>query len=122
MRSLLAVAVSIAVPAVSFSVSFSISFPVLANPAPSAAPPAPAAARPDPLHAADPVRMVTDDCAKARKAGKTCELTLTAEDVGGATPGPDDIALRIRSFGQATSLIHVRRDFLVEIVRSAEDL
>jgi hypothetical protein len=66
--------------------------------------------------------MVTDDCARAREAGKTCELTLSAEDVGGRTLGPDDIALRILRFGQAGSLIRIRHDFIAEIVKSAEDL
>ncbi|HEX7841711.1 MAG TPA: hypothetical protein VF469_29780 [Kofleriaceae bacterium] len=97
-----------------------------ADPAPDVAPAAAAqtAPRPDPRridHRLDPTRMVTDDCAHARKAGKTCELTLTPEDVGGETPSPDDIALRILQFGHEGSLVHVRHDFIVEIVRSAED-
>lgn len=86
----------------------------------------PASADPDlqpgPRQAAGAARMATDDCARARKAGKTCELTLSPEDVGGQAVGPDDIALRLLRFGQAGSLIRVRRDFIPEIVKAAEDL
>jgi hypothetical protein len=107
MRSMLALAVwtsSLGLPAL----------PARADPAPS--PPA----RSEP-RATEPTRMVTDDCARARKAGKTCELTLPPEDIGGAAVAPDDIALRLLRFGQAGSLIHIRRDFIPEIVKSAED-
>jgi hypothetical protein len=121
MRSVLALAMSIsALPAGSLWGSGPRAF---AGPAPEvapAAPTAPSAARPDPRRM-DPTRMVTDDCARARKAGKTCELTLLPEDVGGETPGPDDIAVGILRFGHEGSLVHVRHDFIVEIVRSAED-
>lgn len=127
MRSVLALAVSTSVLAASSALPGS-SPRAFAEPAPDVAPVAPTtqiAPRPDPTRLdptrLDPTRMVTDDCARARKAGKTCELTLAAEDVGGQAPGPDDIALRILSFGHGGSLIHVRHDFVVEIVRSAED-
>jgi hypothetical protein len=67
-------------------------------------------------------RMVTDDCAIARRAGKTCVLDVPAEDVGGKTPVADDIAVRITRFGTSQSLIRLRRDFIPEIVRAADDL
>jgi hypothetical protein len=87
-------------------------FPALGEPrpAPRAAP------------AADARRMVTEDCALARKAGKPCELSIPAEDVGGATPGPGEISVRTLRPGTEPSLIRIRRDFVVEIVKSAEDL
>jgi len=116
MRSVLALAMSTS----ALAVLSGLSHRVFADPAPDVAPTAQAAPRLDPRRI-DPTRMVTDDCARARKAGKTCELTLAPEDVGGETPGPDDIALRILSFGHEGSMIRVRRDFIVEIVRSAED-
>jgi hypothetical protein len=77
---------------------------------------------PRPRAASDAQRMVTDDCALARKAGKTCELRLAPEDVGGTTVGPGDISVRVLQPGGAPSMIHIRRDFVVEIVKSAEDL
>jgi hypothetical protein len=115
MRSMLALAVAT-------SLLSGISLRAFADrtpaPTPGSAPPAAAA----PAPAADATRLVTDDCARARKAGKTCELTLSAEEVGGQAPGPDDIALRLLRFGQAGSLIRVRYDFIPEIVKAAEDL
>jgi len=77
--------------------------------------------------AADPAprpagKLVTDDCALARKAGKTCVLELTAEDVGGKTAVAEDIALRLIQFGTARSLIRIRHDFVPEIVKAADDL
>ena len=70
----------------------------------------------------DASRMVTDDCALARKANKTCVLDVQAEDVDGKVPTVDDLAVRILTFGKAGSLIRVRRDFIPEIVKAADDL
>jgi hypothetical protein len=80
---------------------------------------APASADPTP---AEPSRRVTDDCAVARRAGKICVLDVPAEDVDGTVPTVDDVAVRILTFGKAGSLIRVRRDFIPEIVKTAEDL
>jgi len=76
----------------------------------------------DPSPATDVTKMVTDDCARARKAGKTCVLEVPAEDVGGTTASAGDIGLRILRFGKQPSLIRVRHDFIPEIVKAAEDL
>jgi hypothetical protein len=70
----------------------------------------------------DATRMVTDDCALARKAGKTCVLEVPAEDVGGSTPSSSRIDVRILQPGTSPSLIRLRRDFIVEIVKTGEDL
>jgi len=70
----------------------------------------------------DATRMVTDDCALARKAGKTCVLEVPPEEVGGKVPTADEIAIRALRFGKPESLIRVRRDFILEIVKAAEDL
>lgn len=78
---------------------------------------APASAEPN-----DPARMVADDCARARRAGKTCVLDVAAEDVGGSAPTADDIHIRVATPRQQLSLIRLRRDFLPEIVKTAEDL
>jgi hypothetical protein len=79
-----------------------------------------------PVASADPApditRMVTDDCAAARKAGKTCVLVVPPEDVRGDRPGAGDIDIRIRRFDPAGSLIRLRRDFIPEIVRAGEEL
>jgi hypothetical protein len=90
---------------ISLIVSASIPGSVLAEPRPT-----------------DVSRMVTDDCALARKAGKTCVLDVQAEDVDGKVPTVDDLAVRILTFGKAGSLIRVRRDFIPEIVKAADDL
>ena len=76
----------------------------------------------DPSPAADVTKMVTEDCARARKAGKTCVLDVQAEEVGGSTPTAGDVGTRILIFGTATSLIRLRYDFIPEIVKTAEDL
>lgn len=62
------------------------------------------------------------DCARARKAGRTCELTIEPEDVGGARPVPDGSDLRARRFEPLGSLLRLRRDFVPEIVRATDDL
>ena len=70
----------------------------------------------------DVTKMDTDDCARARKAGKTCVLDVPPEDVDGQAPGAGDVRTRILIFGTQTSLIRIRRDFIPEIVKTAEDL
>lgn len=77
---------------------------------------------PSPSPTADVTKMVTDDCARARKAGKTCVLDVAAEDVGGQTPTAGDTGVRAVVFRPEGSLIRLRRDFILEIVKSAEDL
>lgn len=66
--------------------------------------------------------LVADDCALARKAGKTCVLDVPPEEVGGKVPTADGIAVGTLTFGKPTSLIRLRHHFLPEIVKSAEDL
>ncbi|HEX4422440.1 MAG TPA: hypothetical protein VH165_31215 [Kofleriaceae bacterium] len=78
-----------------------------------------AAARPA---AADVHQMVTDDCARARQAGKTCVLEVGAEDVGGAAPTAGDTGIRVLTFHPGPSLIRLRHDFIPEILKTAEDL
>lgn len=70
----------------------------------------------------DVTKMVTDDCARARKAGKTCVLDVPPEDVNGQAPAAGDAGTRILTFGTQTSLIRIRRDFVPEIVKTGEDL
>ena len=62
------------------------------------------------------------ECARARKAGKACELTLEAEQVGGSKPDPGGSDVRVRRFDPAGSLIRLRRDFIDAIVQAANEL
>jgi hypothetical protein len=91
------------VTAVALLISLSVSAPALADPKPTDG-------------------MVTDDCALARKAGKTCVLEVPAEEVGGKVPTADEIAIRVLRFTRPGSLIRVRQDFIPEIVKAADDL
>jgi len=73
--------------------------------------------------AADPGdRAATDDCARARKAGKPCVLDVGVEDVAGDAPTAGDPGIRAITFDPHGSLIRMRREFLREIVKTADDL
>jgi hypothetical protein len=77
----------------------------------------------DPPKTADATKMATDDCARARKQGKTCVLDMGKGDeieVGKTVPG--GIGVSTLKFGRHESLIRVRKDFIVEILKSAEDI
>ena len=82
----------------------------------------PATALAQPAKAADVTTMASDDCAKARKAGKTCVLTIEDEDVTGTTPTHDGVGSGFITFSDHSSLIKIRRDFITEILRTAEDI
>jgi hypothetical protein len=83
----------------------------------------PLAARADDRAAkSDTKQMHTDDCAKARKQNRTCVLDMTGEKVGGTVPGGDGMTVTSPKFTPPASLIRVRRDFIPEIIKSAEDL
>jgi hypothetical protein len=92
------------------------------RPAPSApsakAPPAAAAPR-----ATDVSQMRNDDCARARKANKPCVLNIDdGSEIEGNAPTAGGSAIGVVSFTKPTSLIRIRRDFITEILKSAEDL
>ena len=80
----------------------------------------PLLARADAL--ADARQMHTDDCANARKAGKTCVLNMGDEKVNGTGVTPGGIGVTVIQPTKQPSLIHIRKDFIVEIIKSAEDL
>jgi len=63
-----------------------------------------------------------DDCARARKLNKVCELTIGPEDIEGGVTKPDGIGFSAREWAYMNSLIHIRRDFIPEIIKTAEDL
>lgn len=62
------------------------------------------------------------DCARARAAGRLCELTIDGDDIeaGRVTSGTTAIAASV--WGAHDSLIRLRRDFITEILKSAADL
>ena len=64
----------------------------------------------------------SDDCAAARKANKTCVLDMGKEELTADKPVASGIAVGVITTGKEPSLIHIRRDFIVEILKSAEDL
>jgi hypothetical protein len=81
-----------------------------------------ATAAADPTPAPDAHQMATSDCARAHKAGKACVLTIEAETVDGGAPSAGEISALGLVYGRASSLIHIRKDFIVEILKTAEDL
>lgn len=70
----------------------------------------------------DPSKMHTDDCARARKLGKTCVLDIPAEDIEKGVVRPDTTLVDVRIFSAHNSLVRIRRDFIAEILKSANDI
>ena len=92
---------------------FAIALALLAIPAQAAAQP----------HAPRPQLSASDDCAKAKQAGRPCKIVFdTAEEIDGnrLTPGGDTITGR--SSLTFSSLITIRESFREQIIYSAEDL
>jgi hypothetical protein len=87
----------------------------------------PLAARGDPRPSSKPVpktaeQMHVDDCAKATKAGRTCVLDMAGDSLTGEAPKGDGMTSTGLVFLEGASLIRLRRDFITEIIKSAEDL
>lgn len=72
--------------------------------------------------ATDATKMASDDCTRARKQNKPCVLDMGKEEVTGGVVTPTGTSIGLVAFGKATSLIRVRKDFIVEILKSAEDI
>jgi hypothetical protein len=70
----------------------------------------------------DASSMADKDCKRARAAGKQCVLTFGEEEVTGKLIGRGDENIGVRGTTTFTSLIKLRRDFRVEIIKAAEDL
>jgi hypothetical protein len=70
----------------------------------------------------DAAKMKTDDCARARKQNKTCVIDMGTETLEGTVGKGDGERIDIIGFGTSASLIRIRRDFITEILKSAEDL
>ena len=75
-----------------------------------------------PYDARDGASIAKDDCARARAAGRPCELTIEGETIDGAAPSADGSRFNALSWITSSSLLRIRRDFLPEIIKSAEDL
>lgn len=86
-----------------------VSIPAVADPA--AKPPA-----------QDARQMHADDCAKARAANRACVIDMTGEQLDGTSPIAGGIATTVIKFTQSGSLIRIRREFIEQILKTAEDL
>ena len=70
----------------------------------------------------DANKMKTDDCARARKQNKTCVIDMGKEEVEGGVPKASGTSVAVIQTTKQPSLIRLRKDFIVEILKSAEDL
>jgi hypothetical protein len=70
----------------------------------------------------DATKMHADDCARARKAGRTCVLDMGGEEIESNAPTAGGSTIGAVSFGRHESLIRIRREFITEIIKTAEDL
>jgi hypothetical protein len=70
----------------------------------------------------DPQQMHNDDCARARKQGKPCVLDMAAEVIEDGVSKPDTMLVDARIFSKHNSLIRIRKDFIAEILKSANDI
>ncbi|HEY1551621.1 MAG TPA: hypothetical protein VGG28_27530 [Kofleriaceae bacterium] len=70
----------------------------------------------------DVKQMHADDCAKARAANRACVLDMTGETVDGATVTPNGTAVTALIAPVHGSLIHLRSEFIEQILKTAQDL
>ena len=87
----------------------------------SADPKVPAKPAPQ-LPAPGSTMLSSDSCARAHALGKTCVLSIEGIDFEGHPMNPDGDRFDMLDFFKAGSLIKMRRDFIQEIVKTAEDL
>ncbi|HTL37073.1 MAG TPA: hypothetical protein VL326_28255 [Kofleriaceae bacterium] len=71
---------------------------------------------------ADVQKMKTDDCARARKANKTCVLDIGEENIEGSVGTATGTVINPRQFAVLNSLVHIRKDFIPEILKTAENI
>jgi len=70
----------------------------------------------------DAKKLAEGDCARARAQHKTCVIDMGDEKIDGETPVILGTKVDVIHFTQASSLVHIRRDFIPEIIKTAEDL
>jgi hypothetical protein len=63
-----------------------------------------------------------EDCARARAQHKDCIIDIAPEEIDGNKPVVTDAMLNFLQWTKSQSLIRLRRDFISEIVKTAEDL
>jgi len=89
--------------------------PALASADPKAAAPKPVPAAPAAAH--------KDDCAAARAEKRLCVIDMGQGDsIEGDSPTANGTVINAVAFTKHGSLIRIRRDFIAEIVKSADDL
>ncbi|HEY1554131.1 MAG TPA: hypothetical protein VGF94_04815 [Kofleriaceae bacterium] len=64
----------------------------------------------------------SDDCAAARKAHQDCVLTFENNVIEGNSPTGGGTTVATLPTTKQPSLLPIRHDFIVEIIKSAEDL
>ena len=75
-----------------------------------------------PVTEAKPETGLHDDCARARAQHKDCVLDISGDEIDGNAPVATDAMLNFLKWTKSQSLIQLRRDFIPEIVKTAEDL
>jgi len=66
--------------------------------------------------------MADNDCARARKLKQTCVLKIGPEEIEGGVLKPEGSIVDARIFPYHQSLVRIRRDFIAEILKSANDI
>ncbi|MFT3695343.1 MAG: hypothetical protein QM831_19575 [Kofleriaceae bacterium] len=83
----------------------------------------PAIGRADPKTVAKPAaQMHVDDCARAQALHKQCVLDISGEEIDGNKIVPNGTDITSKVDPKQPSLIHIRREFIAEIIKSAQDL
>jgi len=59
---------------------------------------------------------------KGKKGKKVKTYDFTGDNIDGDLVKPDGVQIDTRTFASHTSLIRIRKDFIKEILKSAEDL
>jgi hypothetical protein len=59
---------------------------------------------------------------KGKKGKKIKTYDFTGDNIDGDLIKPDGVSIDTRTFASHTSLIRIRKDFIKEILKSAEDL
>jgi hypothetical protein len=72
--------------------------------------------------APDVKQMHSDDCAKARAANRACVLDMSGETVDGKTITPNGVTSTVLISPPNKSLIHIRTEFIEQILKTAQDL
>ena len=76
-----------------------------------------------PASSSDASQLHTDDCARATAQHRACVIDMgTGDDIEGTAANGAGDAVTLIAWTKAGSLIRLRRDFITELIKSAEDL